>query len=180
MFNPPLEAYSFLIHLNASKVSRHFQSLSPQSAASSTSTSTPHSSSMILSGSLMGESNLNQEEPLLGWDPVEDFVKQLEVSNILRFFFFCLSQILIFISFFQSHYSSVCLIFYSPDGAPIIAGVWNPISETSRPWKVGLGFPCKPIIEANGKNKVIIDKDEILRDIERLGKGLVVRVEKRN
>lgn len=85
---------------------------------------------------------------------------------------FCLPQ--------KAHFSSTCLLFHSPDGSPIIAGVWNPTCETARPWKVGIGFPVKPLVEENGKTKVIIDKEVILKEMERLGKGLVLKVEKRS
>lgn len=78
----------------------------------------------------------------------------------------------------------------------MIGGIWNPSIENPRPWKVGLGFPVQPVIldatsssasssSVNGKSeatnsnkaKVQVDKQVILKDLERLGKGLIVRVE---
>lgn len=77
----------------------------------------------------------------------------------------------------QRLYPSVFLLFYSADGGAVIGGIWNPSVEAPRPWKVGLGFPCKPVPSIEGKAKVELDKVILLRDVERLGKGLVKSVE---
>ncbi|GAA5958854.1 hypothetical protein JCM8115_000667 [Rhodotorula mucilaginosa] len=107
--------------------------------------------SSVLSGSLMGE----DDEIRIGWDPVHDLVEQL-----------------------QRNYGSLFLLFHSEHGSPVIGGIWNPASEAPRAFKVGLGFPIKPISEDNGgKAKVILDKKAVFREIERLGKGVVVKVE---
>lgn len=73
-------------------------------------------------------------------------------------------------------FGSVFLIFYSPDGSPTLGAVWNSTAEAARPWKVGIEFPTKPLVEANGKAKVVLDKAAILREVERLGHGLVKKV----
>lgn len=81
----------------------------------------------------------------------------------------------------QRLYPSTFLLFFSPDGSPIIGGIWNPAAEGPRQWKVGLGFPAKPVNvtgeESGSKAKVVLDKDAVLGEVERLGAGLVKRIE---
>ncbi|GAA5958223.1 hypothetical protein JCM21900_000151 [Sporobolomyces salmonicolor] len=149
LFSPPLGDYAFLIHLDASVIPRHFQSLAPEPRALS---SRPRSS--VVAGSLMGEAAEENEPIRLGWDPVADFVRQL---NRL--------------------YPSIFLLFYSGDGASTIGGIWNPSVEGPRPFKVGMGFPVTPVRGEDGKAKVVLDKKAVLKDVERLGKGLVTRAE---
>ncbi|GJN89156.1 hypothetical protein Rhopal_002130-T1 [Rhodotorula paludigena] len=152
IFSPPLGDYAFLIHLDASLVPRHFQSFTPVAEALAR---RPRSS--ILSGSLMGETEDDEDEMRAGWDPVADLIKQL-----------------------QRVYPSVFLLFHSEHGSPIVGGIWNPSVEAPRAFKVGLGFPTKPVRDPDakeGKAKVVLDKKAVFRDIERIGKGFVVRVE---
>ncbi|GAA5959104.1 hypothetical protein JCM10213_008290 [Rhodosporidiobolus nylandii] len=148
LFSPPLGDYAFLIHLDPSVVPRHFQSLSPEPRALAS-----RARSSILSGSLMGQA-AEDDAIRIGFDPVADFVKHLERL-----------------------YPSVFLLFYSADGAPVIGGIWNPSVEGAKAFKVGLGYPSAPAETGDGKAKVTLDKRAVLRDIERLGKGLVSRVE---
>ncbi|KAK4699493.1 U3 small nucleolar RNA-associated protein 22, partial [Phenoliferia sp. Uapishka_3] len=153
LFNAPLADYAFLIHLDPSAVPRHFQSTSPNPKA----LSSRHISG-VLAGAVMGSSNEDGSPPRLGWDPVADFVTEV-----------------------QSLYPSTFLLFHSPDGSPVIGGIWNPSAEAARAWKIGLGFLCKPAeedasVEA-GKARVVLDKAAVLREVERLGKGLVQRTE---
>ncbi|GAA5919932.1 hypothetical protein JCM6882_000002 [Rhodosporidiobolus microsporus] len=149
LFSPPLGDYAFLIHLDPSVIPRHFQSLSPDPRALA---SRSHAS--VVSGSLMGEAN-DDGEIRIGWDPVGDFVKQLERL-----------------------YPSIFLLFHSADGAPIIGGIWHPTVEGAKAFKVGLGYPVTPTEGgADGKVKVVLDKKAVMKEIERLGKGLVAKVE---
>lgn len=74
-------------------------------------------------------------------------------------------------------YPSVFKLFYSLEGEPVIGGIWNPHVEAARPFKVGIGFPIKPEVEGEGKAKVVLDKDAVMKGIERAGKGLIKRVE---
>lgn len=72
------------------------------------------------------------------------------------------------------------LLFTSSSGTPTIGGIWNPTAETSRPWTVGLGFPVRPVTAKQGetsKAKVQLDKTAILAEVEKLGKGLIRRIE---
>ncbi|KAL8278934.1 hypothetical protein RQP46_008603 [Phenoliferia psychrophenolica] len=153
LFSAPLSDYAFLIHLDASVVPRHFQSIAPSPFALAS-----HSRNTgVLAGSIMG-SESHGTPPRLGWDPVADFVSQVQAS-----------------------YPSTFLLFHSTDGAPVIGGIWNPSAEAPRAWKIGLGFPCKPVVGEDGKDdgkaRVVLDKEAVMREIERLGTGLVVRTE---
>lgn len=78
-------------------------------------------------------------------------------------------------------YPSTFLLFYSTDGGSVIGGIWNPTAEAIRPWSVGLGFPARPVTAQKngetGKAKVVLDKTAVLLEMERLGKGLVSRIE---
>lgn len=173
IFSPPLGDYAFLIHLDASLVPRHFQSFTPVAEALAR---RPRSS--ILSGSLMGETEDDEDEMRAGWDPVADLIKQLQVCH-------CPQGLLPAVNLYvtrprQRVYPSVFLLFHSEHGSPIVGGIWNPSVEAPRAFKVGLGFPTKPVRDPDakeGKAKVVLDKKAVFRDIERIGKGFVVRVE---
>lgn len=108
----------------------------------------------------------------LGWDPVADFIREVEVSGLRE-----RSHKRVLTRVIQLLYSSTFLLFHSPDGSPTIGGIWNPAAEAPRPWKVGLGFPCAPVAGSEGKAKVQLDKKCVAREIERLGRGLVKNVE---
>ncbi|BGO93928.1 U3 snoRNP protein [Rhodotorula toruloides] len=149
LFSPPLADYAFLVHLDASRIPRHFQALSPESAALAS-----RSRSSVLSGSMMGDLEEEDDDIRVGWDPVADFVDQL---NRL--------------------YPSVFLLFHSEHGSPIIGGIWHPSVESPRAFSVGLSFAVKPVVAEEGKAKVVLDKKAVFREIERVGKGLVVKVE---
>lgn len=81
---------------------------------------------------------------------------------------------------FQALYPSVLVLFHA-EGAAVIGGIWNPSAEGPRQWKVGLGFPCEPVVtpgeEGSQKTKVQLDKKAVLGEIARLGRGLVVKVQ---
>jgi U3 small nucleolar RNA-associated protein 22 len=77
----------------------------------------------------------------------------------------------------QRLYPSIFLLFHSADGAPLIGGIWNPSVEGSKAFRIGLGYPITPLEGEDGKVKVALDKRAVLREIERLGKGLVLKVE---
>lgn len=78
LFSPPLADYAFLIHLDASHIPRHFQSLAPEAAALA-----PRTRSSVLSGSMMGDLDDEDDDIRVGWDPVADLVKRLRVRHAL-------------------------------------------------------------------------------------------------
>ncbi|KAI5476161.1 pre-rrna processing protein Utp22 [Pseudohyphozyma bogoriensis] len=110
------------------------------------------SSSSILSGTTPGQFD-NDETVRLGWDPVAEFIATIERL-----------------------YPSVLVLFHA-EGSQVIGGIWNPSAESSRPWKIGHGFPCEPVGAGEGKAKVQLNKAVVLKEIERIGKGLVVKTE---
>ncbi|GAA5910741.1 rRNA-processing protein UTP22 [Sporobolomyces salmoneus] len=151
LFSPPLSDYAFLIHLDPSVNPRHYQSLTPDLRALST------RSSNVLAGSLIGSTEDDEEEDAvrIGWDPVSDFVTQLERL-----------------------YPSIFRLFHSAHGSSTIGGIWNPSQLGSRQFKTGLGIPLRPVaVEGGEKAKVEMDKRAVLKEIERFGKGLVTKVE---
>ncbi|GAA5820452.1 hypothetical protein JCM10212_006122 [Sporobolomyces blumeae] len=153
IFSPPLSDYAFLIHLDPSVVPRHFQALNPDMKAL-----TARSRSSVLAGSLIGH-DAGDEPIRIGWDPVRDYVKQLERL-----------------------YPSVFLLFHSAEGSATIGGIWNPSHLGPKPFKTGLGVPLRPVgssssSDKEAKAKVELDRKAVLKEIERLGKGLVVKVE---
>ncbi|KAM0752220.1 Nrap protein [Meredithblackwellia eburnea MCA 4105] len=149
LFTTPLTDYSFLIHIDPSVNPRHFENLNPDSSALS---SRSHGS--VVAGNVMGHDD--DSTILLGWDPVSEFIREAEAL-----------------------YPSTFLLFYSQEGGSTIGGIWNPSTESARPWKIGLGFPCAPVTDEDkaDKTKVSLDKAATLRALERLGKGLVIKVE---
>ncbi|BGP47983.1 U3 snoRNP protein [Rhodotorula kratochvilovae] len=153
LFSPPLGDYAFLIQLDASLIPRHFQSLTPDPAAVSS-----RRQSSVLSGSLIGQADDDGDDEIrVAFDPVADFVKQL-----------------------QRLFPSIFLLFHSEHGSPVLGGIWHPSVEAPRALKVGLGYPTRPVVgeaEKDGKAKVVLDKKAVFRDIERLGKRFVVKVE---
>ncbi|GAA5861600.1 hypothetical protein JCM3774_002641 [Rhodotorula dairenensis] len=150
LFSAPLADYAFLIHLDPGVVPRHYQAVAPESAVLFS-----RQRSAVLAGSLMGAAGSDDDEIRIAWDPVQDLVEQL-----------------------QRNYGSLFLLFHSEHGSPTIGGIWNPALEAPRPFKVGLGFPIKPVRDdKGGKAKVVLDKKAVFRGIERLGRGLVVKVE---
>jgi len=82
----------------------------------------------------------------------------------------------------QRLYPSTFVLFHSEHGSPVIGGIWHPSVEAPRAFKVGLGFPARPVVDGaegaqDGKAKVALDKKAVFREIERVGKGFVVKVE---
>ncbi|CAB5091673.1 uncharacterized protein OCT59_010412 [Rhizophagus irregularis] len=131
------------------------------------------------------ENNVNKKEeewPLIGFDPVECYVNEL-----------------------KKIYSDTALFFYDKYGGSFIGLVWNPINFIPKPWKVNTGFSSCPVglIPSGERNKVLANKDDskiqriqndkkkknddsrmviintkaIILEIERLGNGLVEKIE---
>jgi U3 small nucleolar RNA-associated protein 22 len=124
----------------------------------------------------MGEQD--DDEIRLDWDPIADFVRDVEVRNPE-------SPYAVFHtdtadSTPQRLFPSTFLLFYCPDGGSVIGGVWNPAAENPKQFKAGLGVPVAPVLAGGeSKPKVALDKQAVLAQIERFGKGLVRKVELR-
>ena len=155
--------YAFLIHLDPTVVPRHFQALHPSTSALA---SRPRTS-------VLSSSTPEGTSPHVSFDPVSLFVSQLQVGPLPR----SPTPVLTSVPPHQITFPSTFLLFHSPEGHIVIGGIWNPSAEPERQWKIGLGFPCRPVEGTEEKAKVVLDKDEVMREIERLGTGLVVRTE---
>ncbi|SCZ98606.1 BZ3500_MvSof-1268-A1-R1_Chr3-1g05495 [Microbotryum saponariae] len=156
LFLPPLQDYDFLLHIDSSVNPRHFQSIAPEAKALSWS----KAKGSILAGSVMSHVNDEDEDDStirLGFDPVTDFVRELEFD-----------------------FPGIFKLFHSPSESAI-GGIWNPSIVAPKTFKVGLGVPLKPLVIKDGsdtsKPKVELDKANMLRQIERLGRGLLTKVE---
>jgi len=120
----------------------------------------------------------DDEDPIrIGWDPVRGFVQHLEVSSFLPFSL-SFSRGTNSSLFVQGLYPSIFLLFHSAEGSSTIGGIWNPSQLGPRQFKTGMGFPLEPVAgEGDSKAKVQLDRRAVLKEIERLGKGLVLKVE---
>ncbi|KAM0787762.1 hypothetical protein ACM66B_003819 [Microbotryomycetes sp. NB124-2] len=162
LFKSPLTDYAFLIHLDPTLNPRHYQAIELDRRALQSS----HADQSILAGSLAGEVELDEDtEVRVGWDPVSDFVRDLETV-----------------------FPSTFVLFHAKEGGCVVGGIWDPSVEgPPRSFKIGLGFPFKPVADKSSKTasdkeddkttKVVIDKEAVLRQIKRIGQGLVVKTE---
>ncbi|KJX94279.1 pre-rrna processing protein utp22 [Zymoseptoria brevis] len=106
---------------------------------------------------------------LIGFNPVQDFLSDLEET-----------------------YGSAILFFHgvvtAGGGREVIAGLWNPVVSTARRgWKVNLAISTVPILEEEGKEEEGVGKAEgvvaevnrmaILKEVMRVGGDLIIGVE---
>ncbi|ETN37932.1 uncharacterized protein HMPREF1541_07555 [Cyphellophora europaea CBS 101466] len=98
---------------------------------------------------------------VVGFDPVEDFLADLEAA-----------------------FGNTALFFYgaSGDGGKILAGVWRPGVQGRREWRVRLGWSSVPISDKvaedddDGKEMCEFNKMGILKEMEIIGEGLVKEI----
>ena len=85
-----------------------------------------------------------------------------------------------FVEELRSLYGHDVLFFYNDQKFDVIAGLWNPQTE-SRPWKVNLGYSSTPkasdVEEGDEQHNVSLNKSATLNDIARLGGDLIAAVE---
>jgi U3 small nucleolar RNA-associated protein 22 len=75
----------------------------------------------------------------------------------------------------ESLYLDTMRLYYDSVGGIVIGGLFNPSLSKPRPFRVGLGFNSQPV---NDQSKdVILNHKDVIAEIERLGKGLVEKVE---
>jgi U3 small nucleolar RNA-associated protein 22 len=75
----------------------------------------------------------------------------------------------------ESLYLDTMRLYYDPIGGIVIGGLFNPSLSKPRPFRVGLGFNSRPVDDES--KDVILNHKDVIAEIERLGKGLVERVE---
>lgn len=80
-----------------------------------------------------------------------------------------------FVELLDSLFLDTMRLYYDPIGGIIIGGLFNPSLNKARPFRVGLGFNSKPV---DDKSKdVILNQKAVLAEVERLGKGIIERIE---
>lgn len=95
-----------------------------------------------------------------------------------------------FVALLRSLYSDSMRLYHDPYGSPIIGGIFNPLlAGEKRRFKVAAGFNALPVAasesgvpEGKGqgsRDEVVLNTSAVLAEIERLGEGLVKRVEVR-
>ncbi|KAF8320436.1 Nrap protein [Clavulina sp. PMI_390] len=87
-----------------------------------------------------------------------------------------------FVREIQRIYGDSVVWFYDSLGGTSIGGVWNPSLKTPRPFRVLLGFSSKPVQareekSSSKKMSVLVNESGILAEIERLGSGLIQKIE---
>ncbi|KAK0529877.1 U3 snoRNP protein [Tilletia horrida] len=76
----------------------------------------------------------------------------------------------------QQLYQDSFRLFHDGHGGTIIGGSWNPhLRDQSRKYRVALGFSARPV--AGNGDQVKLNVPGVLAEIERLGAGLVKRIE---
>jgi U3 small nucleolar RNA-associated protein 22 len=137
LFSSPLSDFDFVLHLN--------------SAVAAGRSRKPASSK--------GFKNLEldslDDDSLIGYDPVHDYLQDLE-----------------------SIYGSAVLFFSGGSERNVITGLWSPLTER-RSWKVNLAYSTIPV-KGTGEDddvQAVMNKEAILAEIARLGGDLVEKVE---
>ncbi|SPO26844.1 uncharacterized protein UTRI_04157_B [Ustilago trichophora] len=157
LFTPPMEHYDFLIHLNPTVLPRYAENVHADPSvwgAKRAKYANDANAIPTATSTVLGT------EPKPGFDPAESFL------DILR-----------------SLYSDSFRLYHDKHGGSVIGGLFNPSLDRERDFKVGLGFSSLPTTHASGKagkTQVKLNRMAILAEIERLGEGLVDKVELRN
>ncbi|RUS22739.1 hypothetical protein BC937DRAFT_87483 [Endogone sp. FLAS-F59071] len=154
LFMPPLQDYDFIIHFEPSKCTRYFQNIEPD---------TQYFGNVSKFKNLQVQKSVLGNQPLIGFDPVELFLRDLKTT-----------------------YSDSAIFFHDHYGGSFIAVAWKPVMLTPRQWRLDLGYSNAPVeMNDNGKMKshglsklVAANIESMMVEMERLGAGLVSRIEK--
>jgi len=80
-----------------------------------------------------------------------------------------------FVQVLESLYLDSMRLYFDHLGGAVIGGLFNPSLGKPRSFRVGLGFNSKPVDEKT--KDVVLNEKDIIAEIERLGSGIVDRVE---
>ena len=99
--------------------------------------------------------------PLIGYDPVQLFVDEL-----------------------QRVYGNAVAFFYNSSEPDCVAGLWSPFTS-ARTWKVNLSYSTTPTTDPTGEEeekgvRVAINQTAVLNDVARLGGDMVSRIDQRH
>ncbi|KAJ9477861.1 U3 small nucleolar RNA-associated protein 22 [Pseudozyma hubeiensis] len=153
LFTPSLEHYDFLIHLDPAVLPRYSENVRADPTvwgAKRTKYANDAAATIQSSGTLLGP------EPKPGFDSAEAFLTLL-----------------------RELYSDSFRLYHDQHGGSVVGGLFNPSLDRERDFKVGLGFSSQPS-DAGSKTQVKLNKPAIVAEIERLGEGLVQKVELRS
>ncbi|WVF73208.1 hypothetical protein IAT40_008027 [Kwoniella sp. CBS 6097] len=148
LFVTPLEHYDFLIHLSPSVLSRYSQSI----------TADPEEWESKLKFRNIhtgGHDDEDEDETRvkIDFDPASMFVRDL-----------------------QRIYGDSVILFYDTYGGSAVGGIWNPARDNARSLKAFLGWSSKPVQSESAL--VTINKEAILAEMARLGKGLITKIDR--
>eukprot|EP00842_Homolaphlyctis_polyrhiza_P003552 jgi/Hompol1/4198/HPOL_003562-RA len=153
LFTTPLLGYSLIIHLNPQKCPRFRENL----------TFAPDLIAQVKTKYKNLVTAKDHEAAILcEFDPVEQYMHDLETA-----------------------FSGVALFFHDRYGGDKIAVVWHSRVVTAGPWKVNLAYNAAPQMDSAGssgkgsKATVYPNTDAMIAEMERLGAGLVVAIERR-
>ncbi|CEH11999.1 Nucleolar RNA-associated protein (NRAP) [Ceraceosorus bombacis] len=153
IFTPSLSHYDFLIHLDPTVLPRYAQSLAfdPSAIASAQ----QHARTKFANLASPFAASRFGILPRPAFDVGSDFV------NLL-----------------MSLFSDTLRLFYDAHGGSVIGGLWNPSLLAERPFKPLLGYSSVPC-GGDGKDKMVrLNCEAVCEEIERLGKGIVVGVQR--
>lgn len=155
LFTPSTKAFDFAIHLCPQVLPRYGQGLHSNetlwTAGASAFRNQPHKAG--------GQRSVYGPTPRVEFDPATKFLTLL-----------------------RSVYGDSLRLFFDPHGGATIGGMWNPSlvgEEQGRKFKVGLGYNSAPVQEGDGAKlrDVSLNTKAILAEMERLGEGLIERIE---
>ncbi|WFD35008.1 U3 snoRNP protein [Malassezia cuniculi] len=149
LFAPSLGQFDFVIHIKPSVHMRYSEALAPDSSAWLR-TSKKRSFRNLSEPSL--KPSVYGAQVRAGLDPVAEYVELL-----------------------LHLYPGTFRLFYDEHGGTAIGGQWNPVrAQGDAQFKVLLHYSSEPV---EGRDRVTLNKSAVLAEIERLGHGLVARIE---
>ncbi|SJX63609.1 uncharacterized protein SRS1_14361 [Sporisorium reilianum f. sp. reilianum] len=157
LFTPSLDHYDFVIHLNRGVLSRYSENVRADPAVWSAKR-TKYANDAA--GAIQSVDSVLGSTPKPGFDAAQAFLALL-----------------------RGLYSDSFRLYHDVHGGCVIGGLFNPSLDRERDFKVGLGFSSCPSSGSSGANKktqVKINKPAILAEIQRLGEGLVEKIELRS
>ncbi|SNX84858.1 uncharacterized protein MEPE_03567 [Melanopsichium pennsylvanicum] len=155
LFTPSLEHYDFVIHLKPQVLSRYAENVHADLQVWG-GKKTKYANEALAAAAAPVATALGSE-PKPGFDPAEAFL------GLLR-----------------GLYSDSFRLYHDKHGGTVIGGLFNPSLDRERSFKVGLGFNSNPEEEKGKHPQVRLNRIAVMAEIERLGEGLVEKVELRN
>lgn len=168
LFEPSYSGYDFLIRLDPTHITRlaeHLHAEDDTQIAGKWAKFVRNQKNAAIGGKLR-----------VGFNPAELLVKEIEVR--LRMLAGSKSRLTISL---QKLYPNVLLPFYDVHGGLVIACLWHPLALPHRNFKPYLGFNTEPASssgsDGKGSSLTQLNRAAVLKEVERLGAGLITRVE---